>query len=173
LSNTGKEFSYNNTSKILEIKSVRTVIDYCDYLNESYLVDFIPRYSPSIKKQMVNPKKSYSIDPIFAKANSLSFSKDLGRRLENFVFNKLKRNFSEIFYFKDNHSECDFLIKQNEKIVQAVQVCWEINNDNMTREINGIRNAMSATGAPEGVIITNNQEDNLDGTDLIPAWKWI
>jgi hypothetical protein len=173
LSNTGKEFSYNNISKILEIKSVRTVIDYCDYLRESYLVDFIPRYSSSIKKQLVNPKKSYSIDPVFAKANSLSFSKDLGRRLENFVFNKLRRCFSEIFYFKDTSSECDFLIKQNEKIVQAVQVCWEINNDNITREINGIKNAMSATGATNGTIITSNQEDKLDGIDLIPAWKWI
>ncbi len=173
LSNTGKEFSYNNISKILEIKSVRTVIDYCDYLRESYLVDFIPRYSSSIKKQLVNPKKSYSIDPVFAKANSLSFSKDLGRRLENFVFNKLRRSFSETFYFKDTSSECDFLVKQNEKIVQAVQVCCEINNDNMNREINGIKNAMSATGAPEGLIITNNQEDNLDGINLVPAWKWL
>lgn len=173
LSNTGKEFSYNNISKVLEIKSVRTVIDYCDYLKESYLVDFIPRYSPSIKKQLVNPKKSYCIDPVFAKANSLSFSKDLGRRLENFVFNKLRRNYSEIYYYKDSYSECDFLIKQNEKIVQAIQVCWEINNDNMVREINGIKNAMAETGALEGTIITNNQEDYLDGIDLIPAWKWI
>jgi len=130
-------------------------------------------YSPSIKKQLVNPKKSYSIDPVFAKANSLSFSKDLGRRLENFVFNKLRRNFDEIFYFKDTSSECDFLIKQNEKIVQVVQVCREINNDNMNREINGIKNAMAETGASEGLIVTNNQEDNLDGIDLIPAWKWI
>lgn len=173
LSNTGKEFSYNNISKILEIKSVRTVIDYCDYLRESYLVDFIPRYSPSIKKQLVNPKKSYSIDPVFAKANSLSFSKDLGRRLENFVFNKLRRDFTEIYYFKDSNSECDFMIKKNEQMVQAVQVCWEINNDNMAREINGIKNAMAETGALEGTIITNNQEDKLDGIDLIPAWKWI
>jgi predicted AAA+ superfamily ATPase len=68
---------------------------------------------------------------------------------------------------------CDFLIKQNEKIVQAIQVCWEINNDNMVREINGIKNAMAETGALEGTIVTNNQEDNLDGIDLIPAWKWI
>lgn len=173
LSNTGKEFSYNNISKILEIKSVRTVIDYCDYLRESYLVDFIPRYSPSIKKQLVNPKKSYSIDPVFAKANSLSFSKDLGRRLENFVFNKLRRDFTEIYYFKDSNSECDFMIKKNEQIVQAVQVCWEINNDNMAREINGIKNAIAQTGAFEGTIITNNQEDKLDGINLIPAWKWI
>jgi predicted AAA+ superfamily ATPase len=173
LSNLGKEFSYNNISKVLEIKSVRTVINYCDYLRESYIMDFIPMYSTSIKKQLVNPKKSYSIDPVFAKANSLSFSKDLGRRLENFVFNKLRRDFNEIFYFKQLNTECDFLVKQNEQIIMAVQSCWEVNNENMEREIKGIKNAMLETGVAEGIIITHNQEDKLDGIDLIPAWKWI
>lgn len=173
LSNSGKEFSYNNISKILEIKSVRTVIDYCDYLRESYLLDFISLYSTSIKKQLVNPKKCFSIDPVFAKANSLSFSKDLGRRLENFVYIKLRHNFKEIFYFKQSNTECDFLVKQNEQVILAVQVCYEINNENMEREINGIKNALAETGAEEGIIITHNQEDKLDGIDLIPVWKWI
>ena len=143
LSNTGKEFSYNNISKILEIKSVRTVIDYCDYLKESYIVDFVSMYSTSIKKQIVNPKKSYGIDPVFAKANSLSFSKDLGRRLENFVFNKLRRYYNEILYYRQSNSECDFLVKQNEQVVMVVQSCWEVNNENMAREIGGIKNALS------------------------------
>ncbi len=173
LSNTGKEFSYNNISKILEIKSVRTVIDYCDYLKESYIVDFVSMYSTSIKKQIVNPKKSYGIDPVFAKANSLSFSKDLGRRLENFVFIKLRRDYNEILYYRQSNSECDFLVKQNEQVVMVVQSCWEVNNENMDREISGIKNAMLETGAAEGVIITHNQEDQLDGINLIPAWKWI
>ncbi len=173
LSNMGKEFSYNNIAKVLEIKSVRTVIDYCDYLRESYLIELIPLYSVSIKKQLANPKKSYSIDPVFAKANSLSFSKDLGRRLENFVFNKLRRDFNEIFYFKNSNAECDFLVKQNEQIILAVQVCWEINNENMDREIKGIKNALAETGAAKGIIITHNQEDKLDGIDLVPSWKWL
>jgi hypothetical protein len=173
LSNTGKEFSYNNISKILEIKSVRSVIDYCDYFRESYLMDFIPLYSTSIKKQLANPKKSYCIDPLFAKANSLSFSKDLGRRLENFVYNKLRRQNKDIFYFRQSKTECDFLVKQNEQVVLAVQSCWELNNENMAREINGIKTALTETGAPEGIIITHNQEDKLDGISLIPAWKWI
>lgn len=173
LSNSGKEFSYNNISKILEIKSVRTVIDYCDFLRESYLMDFIPLYSASIKKQLVNPKKIYSIDPIFAKANSLSFSKDLGRRLENFVFNKLRRKWGEIYYFKHNNSECDFLVKQNEQIVLAVQVCWEVNDENMAREVKGIKNALIETGAIESLIVTHNQEDRIQGINLVPVWKWI
>ncbi len=173
MSNAGKEFSYNSLSRILEIKSVRTVIDYCDYLKESYLLDFIPMYSTSIKKQLVNPKKCYSVDPVFAKANSLSFSKDLGRRLENFVFNRLRRDFSELYYFRKQNTECDFLVKQNEQIIQAVQVCWEVNNENIRREINGLKEAMADTGVTEGFIITCRQEDQLDGIKLIPAWKWL
>ena len=173
LSNTGKEFSYNNLAKILEFKSVRTVIDYCAYFRESYIMDYIPIFSHSIKKQLVNPKKVYSIDPVFAQANSLSFSKDIGRRLENFVFNKLRRQHHEIYYHKHAKTECDFLIKQNEKIELAVQSCWEINQDNMAREVNGLKNAIKETKANEGVIITHDQEDNLDGIPLIPAYKWI
>lgn len=173
LSNIGKEFSYNKLSNLLEIKSVRTIIDYCDYLNESYLVDFIPMYSTSINKQIANPKKAYAIDAAFAQSNSLSFSKDLGRRLENMVYNKLRYQNKEIFYHRAPKSECDFVIKTNESISQAIQVCWEVNNDNMNREVNGLKAAMKETNIHKGIIITYNQEDNLDGIQLIPIWKWL
>jgi predicted AAA+ superfamily ATPase len=173
LSNIGKEFSYNKLSNLLEIKSVRTVIDYCDYLNESYLVDFIPMYSTSIKKQIANPKKVYAIDAAFAQSNSFSFSKDLGRRLENMVYNKLRYQHKEIFYYRTPKSECDFLVKTNETISQAIQVCWEVNNDNLNREIKGLQDAMKETNTRNGIIITHNQEDNLDGIQLIPVWKWL
>lgn len=85
----------------------------------------------------------------------------------------LRRETREIFYYKNLDSECDFLVKQNEQIVMAVQSCREVNNENMAREVNGIKNAMLETGATEGLIITHNQEDKLDGIELIPAWKWI
>lgn len=173
LSNIGKEFSYNKLSNLLEIKSVRTVIDYCDYLNESYLLDFIPMYSTSVKKQIANPKKVYAIDATFAQSNSLSFSKDLGRRLENMVYNKLRYQHKEIFYYRTAKSECDFLTKSNGSVSQAIQVCWEVNNDNLNREITGLKDAMKETNIQNGIIITNNQEDNLDGIKLIPAWKWL
>ncbi len=173
LSNIGKKFSYNKLTKLLEIKSVRTVIDYCDYLSESYLLEYVPMYSTSIKKQIVNAKKAYSIDPAFAKANSLSFSQDLGLRLENFVYLKLRHDDKSIYYYKNANSECDFLIKENEQVVSLVQVCWEVNNDNMLRELTGIKNAMAETGVNNGIILTSNQEDVLDGIPLVPVWKWV
>jgi hypothetical protein len=121
----------------------------------------------------VNPRKCYSIDPGLARANSISFSRDSGRRLENFVYNKLRRRNREISYYRASEAECDFLVKQNEQIRLAVQSCREVDDENMKREINGIRFAPAETGADEGFIITHNQEDKLDGIKLFPAWKWI
>jgi predicted AAA+ superfamily ATPase len=173
VSNVGKEISYNKMSQVLKIKSVRTTIDYCDFLKESYLFDFIPRFSFSIKQQLINPKKVYSIDTGMAKANSLSFSEDLGRMLENAVFMHLRQNNSDILYYKNKTSECDFLVRKNDKILQAIKVCWQITEDNLKREIEGLKNAMTETKAQNGIIITHNQEDEFDGIKVIPAWKWM
>lgn len=172
-SNVGKPFSYSRIGSLLEIKSVRTVIDYCDYLEESYLFDLIPMYSPSIRKQLANPKKAFCVDPALAAANSLSFSKDLGRKLENYVYLHLRRSFKEIQYFQNKDSECDFVVKWNEGIIGAVQVCWELNTDNLHREIKGLQAALSETQAPKGVLLTWDQEDLLEGIIVIPVWKWL
>lgn len=172
-SNVGKPFSYSRIGSLLEIKSVRTVIDYCDYLEESYLFDLIPMYSPSIRKQLANPKKAFCVDPALAAANSLFFSKDLGRKLENYVYLHLRRSFKEIQYFQNKDSECDFVVKWNEGIIGAVQVCWELNTDNLQREIKGLQAALSETQAPKGVVLTWNQEDLLEGLVVMPVWKWL
>jgi predicted AAA+ superfamily ATPase len=173
MSNIGKELSYNKISNLLEFKSVRTVIDYCDFMQESYLLEFVALYSTSIKKQIANPKKVYCIDPAFAKGNSLSFSKDLGRRLENFVFIQLLRNHRNIYYYRNQKSECDFLIKDQDLIILAIQVCWEVTSGNLEREIQGIKTAIDETGAEQGIVITYNQKDRINGIDLIPAWQWL
>jgi len=172
MANIGKEFSYNNLSKILDIQSVNTVIDYCDFMHESYLFDFIPIFSNSSKKQIVNPKKAYAIDAAFAKSNSLSFSKDNGRVLENMVYNHLRRVTGEIFYFRSGINECDFITKTNELVSGIYQVCWEVNRDNITRELQGLNLAMQETGCQNGFLITSNQEDKIDGVKFIPYWKW-
>lgn len=172
LSNIGKEFSYNKITKHLQIKSIRSTIDYCDYLQESYLVEFIPRFSYSIKQQIGNPKKVYCIDTGMAKANSLSLSDDFGRTLENAVYIQLRSKHKEIQYFSDDNSECDFIVKDFNGKYHAIQVCWELTPENLQREISGLKNAVSTTKADTGIIITLKQEDLIDGFQAIPAWKW-
>ncbi|MFW5805549.1 MAG: ATP-binding protein [Bacteroidales bacterium] len=170
-SNVGKIFSYNKLSTHLEIKSVRTTIDYCDYLEDSYLLEFLPQFSWSPKKQLVRPKKVYGIDTGIVRANSLSHQEDWGRYLENAVFLKLRQKQYELYYWKSATSECDFIVKNQNKIKFAIQVCWELTPDNMQRELNGINDAIKETGAETGIIITLDQEDDLNGIHVIPVWN--
>jgi len=176
ISNVGKEFSYNSIKNMFEIKSVQSVIDYISYFENSYLIFTVPKFSYSYKQQQVSSKKVYSIDNGFSNVNSASFSKDKGKMLENAVFLGLRRNFKEVFYFQEKN-ECDFVIKEKEKITKAIQVCFDLNEDNKDREINGLVVALKEFKLKEGFILTFNQTDEflIEGKKIIvkPAWKWL
>jgi hypothetical protein len=96
--------------------------------------------------------------------------------LENFVFITLRRSHKNIYYFREN-GECDFLIKEDSRIIVAIQVAYELNEDNKKREIEGLLEAMRKFELREGFILTYNQEDEIDIEDkriiIKPVWKWI
>ncbi|HZX34031.1 MAG TPA: ATP-binding protein, partial [archaeon] len=175
-SNTGKEFSYNSLAKLFRLGSVNSAVSFVSYFEESYMLFTVPRFDYSLKKQLVNPKKIYSVDNGFSRANSASFSADKGRMLENTVFAGLKRRHQNIFYFKEKN-ECDFVVKEKERIAGAVQVCFELGEDNMEREIGGLTEAMAKFKLKEGLILTYNQEDTLKlkggKITVKPTWKWL
>jgi uncharacterized protein len=173
LTNVGKEVSFNNLTHMLSIKSVRSTIDYCDFLKESYLIDFIPVFSFSLRQQHINLKKVYALDTGMARTNSLSATEDKGRILENAVFLHLKRNNYDISFYKSSGNECDFIVKNDNKVLFAIQVCLQINEDNLSREIEGLRKAINATGAENGLILTLDQDEKLDDITVIPVWKWM
>jgi len=176
LTNIGKEFSYNNLKKTFNLGSINTVISFISFFEDSYLLFTVPKFSYSFKQQLVNPKKIYSIDNGLSNANSVSFSFDKGRMLENVVFNNLRKKFKDIFYFKETN-ECDFVIKEKEEIVLAIQVCYDLNNDNKEREINGLLEALIALNLEQGLILTFNNEDQFVIKNkkifVKPTWKWL
>jgi len=175
LTNVGKEFSYNNLKKMFSLGSINTVVAFISYLEDSYLLFTVPKFDYSLKKQLVNQKKIYSIDTGLSSANSMSFFDDNGKSLENAVFLQLRRRCKEIFYFREK-KECDFLLKQKDKITDAIQVTYHLSADNMEREIGGLSEAMAKFGLEEGLILTNNQEDSFNVKEgkiiVTPVWKW-
>jgi uncharacterized protein len=175
ISNIGVEFSYNNLAKTFNIGSTNSAISFVSYLEDSYLLFTVPKFSYSLKKQSVNPKKVYVIDNGLADVNSVSFSANKGRMLENTVFLGLRRTGKDIFYFKGD-KECDFLVKEENKITQAIQVCSNLTEENKNREINGLIEAIEAFDLAEGLILTINQQDTLKLSgktiNIIPAWRW-
>jgi hypothetical protein len=176
-SNIGKEFSYTNLAKTVGLSSPHTIANYCNYLEQCYLYFFISRYSHSLKKQIQYNKKCYMIDPALIRITGFRVSEDRGRLLENIVFLHLRAQTKEI-YFHQEKKECDFILREGNQIVQAIQVAKTLEDPTTKkREIEGLVEAMHIYHLREGIILTENEQETIKVDDLtisvIPIWKWL
>ncbi|MFT4092765.1 MAG: ATP-binding protein [Niabella sp.] len=176
ISNIGKPVSATKLTSLFNIKSTSTVLEYFSYLQDTYLVQFVPKFSYSVQAQIRNPKKVYAIDLGLFTHTSISFTEEHGRRLENLVYLHYRRLGKELFYFSEK-KECDFIVSEKGKIQEAVQVCYEVNEDNLEREIAGLTEALDFFKLKKGTIVTLNQQDvyhvkNKEIT-LLPVRKLI
>lgn len=167
ISNIGKPVSATNLSKLFELKAVSTMLEYFSFLKDAYLLQFVPKFSYSLKKQIRNPKKVYCIDMGMFTHTSTVFSDEAGHRLENVIFLHFRSQGMTLNYFHEK-KECDFIVMQHGKIKEAVQVCYELHDDNTAREIAGLTEAMTALQLTEGTIVTLNQTDHytVNGTEI-------
>jgi uncharacterized protein len=157
-SNIGKTITYNRLSKTLGLSSGATVQEYCGYLENCYLFFLLYRYDPSLKKQLIAPKKSYIIDTALARILGFRASEDKGRFLENMVFIELKRRFADNIYYHQGKYECDFIIREGIDIIQAIQVTQHLQGpETREREYRGLLDAMQTYGLLEGIILTENE----------------
>ena len=88
----------------------------------------------------------------------------------------LERSLGEndrVFYFSET-KECDFVVQRSEQITELIQVCWELDSTNMSREVGGLMVASAATGCRNCKIITFNQQRTIqqDGVtiEVHPVW---
>lgn len=168
---------YQNLEKPLR-PAKETVLEYLSYLQEIELIFLLPIFSYSLKAQQVNPKKNYVIDNGLRNAVSFRFSQDFGRLLENLVFIELKRRNEEIYYHKQKR-ECDFIITNNLKASEAIQVTQELNKNNKEREVGGLIEAMREYRIKQGLILVQDlkekTEEKIDGRKIkfIPLWEWL
>lgn len=180
-SNMSKEITFNSLRKLLNVSSPSTISAYCHYLQNSYLCFFVNRYAHSLKKQFQYAKKVYFIDHAMAIAIGFRNSKDHGRVLENVVYLELLRRKYDV-YFHQEKKECDFLIRANGKIQQAIQVCSHIEDPLLLqREISGLEEAIEMYDVPQGIILTEDTESKEQilvhgqhrDIQIIPVWKWL
>ena len=137
---------------------------------------FVNKFDYSIKKQHANPRKVYAVDIALAREVSFRFTDDKGRMVENLLYLELRQKGDEIYYHKGKY-ECDFIIKKGLKVVNAIQVCYKLNENNRKRELNGLLEAMDTHKLKKGFIITNDNEEDIiiENKKIIvkPIWKYL
>lgn len=177
IANIGNRISAARLVDAIGVKTGNTVVDYLAYLENTYIIQLVPKFSYSYRVQLINPKKMYCIDTGLHSVLSPSFSQDKGHKLENVVYLALKRQGYEVFYFDEERKECDFVLCRHNQPTAAIQVCLELNSDNEARELGGLKQAMAYFDFKNGLILTDNQEDEIqyDGHTIriVPVWKWI
>ena len=176
LSNIAKPVSANQLVKLFHIKATSTVLNYFAFLENAYIVQFLPMFSHSLKKQIRNQKKVYAIDLGMFTENSIVFSDESGRRLENTVFLHLRRKYRELYYFQEK-KECDFIAFEKGKPVAFIQACYELTPDNLERETAGLYAALHFFEKSAGKIVTLNQKENFskDGKkiEVVPLNEFL
>ncbi|MBI2470491.1 MAG: ATP-binding protein [Planctomycetes bacterium] len=155
ITNHSNEFSYTRLKNALEFKSVHTVENYTDYLNEAFLVFSTERFSQKVKEQMKSPKKVYAYDTGVINAVKFKTAPDEGRLIENMAAIELLRRGKEFYYYKTRDGkEVDFTVKEGLKVRQLLQVCYNIDNDKTKK-----REAKETFGGRE--------------IQYLPLWKWL
>ncbi len=177
LQSTSKEFSINkigNTLKSIWLSFDKNILYmFLEQLEIIYFSKVVPKYDESFKKQVL--KKTYVIDNWFMSAISFKFSENYGKLLENTVFTELYRRHWDQLFFLKNWSETDFIINTPEKII--FQICYELNEENLEREVKWCRDAMKRFGVSKSTIITFDQEKEINieegKINILPFYKWI
>lgn len=176
-SNATKRVTYNSLGKIVGIRHPETIKNYLEYIQQTYMIFQLLKYAPSVKAQMLSPKKIYFIDNAIVSRMGFNATDNVGVKLENAVFIELMRRGCDLFYHADK-KECDFVVREGVKITQAYQVTVKMDDEKTRkREIEGLQEAMDAYKLSEGYIITMDEKEELtvDGKaiHIVPAWEWM
>jgi len=177
IASSTKEISINKIYNELKSNGIKigknSLYEYLEYIQAIFLVQVLHKYSNKVTE--LGEKKVYAIDTGLVNAIEFSFSKNMGKALENLVFLELKRRGEEIYYHTTANSECDFILANKDNL--PLQVSWDMSEEiTKKRELKGLLNACRTLGQNSGVIVTADYEDSFDiegvKVDIVPFYKW-
>ncbi len=173
--------SVNELANTFGFKSPHTVRNYIDYLKQAYLLIGVKKYSAKSKIR-VTQEKLYAVDVALMNKRENAFAgENLGWRLETIVLLHLVRKCNyegwDVYYLKDRSGECDFVVCDGNRVVQCIQVSYDISNEKTRkREINGLLLAHKQTKCKNLLLLTDHEyeEKEIDGVTVTikPVYEW-
>jgi predicted AAA+ superfamily ATPase len=167
MSNYGSEISALNLSNQLSAASATTIQNYLHFIEESRLVDLVPRFGRKAwEKTRLGKVYGADMGLLSYFTGSVSSEDGLGRRLENLVYLQLRsmrdaQDFT-ISYLRESDSEVDFLVERRGREYTLIQVSYDISSPKTrARELSALFSAGEKLGCDDLVLVT----DHEDGTE--------
>lgn len=184
LSNFTNPFNYNSLAQELGLTSVNTVQNFCRYLQNTYLFQYLPRFNNKLKLMKKADQKVYVADNGFVMSRAFELTENKGRLLENLVFLELiKRGYDlkryELFYYKSrNDKEIDFVCRKGFAVEQLIQVCYNLDSlKTRKREFDALVECAGELHNNKLVVITWDQEETVEIQGftiyVVPFRKWM
>ncbi len=136
--------SYQRLAAQFEV-SLDMVRAYCGFLEEAFLVRFLPFFSLKAAERQRRPQKVHAVDLGVRNAVCLSASPDFGRLAETAVCNALDREEHDgLFHWKGVH-EIDLVLRRGMQAAVIAQVAWEVDGaEAASRETASLEEAQTA-----------------------------
>ena len=184
ISNFSCQMTSNKLKNIFELKSVHTAQNYFSFLEESYLIFSIEKFSFKFKEKVTAPRKVYATDTGLLHTFPTRNTKDIGRLYENIVAIELMRKRAglpdfEVYYWQDySGKEVDFVLKRGLKVNQMIQVCFDLDNyDTRMRQYKSLVKASKELNCSDLLVITSEKKSEKTYKDktikIIPLWEWL
>lgn len=181
-----QEISALELAKELNIGSSHTVDNYLGYLANAYLIHPVRKFSFKSDERKTKIKY-YAADMAFiSHHDDVLQTQNLGWRLENVVFNELRRRINSevqsIYYMKkERETEVDFVITDRTQVQELIQVTYNFTNPSAklyNREIGGLLKAAARTRCNRLTLIVmegNTGEVSQDGytVRILKASDWL
>lgn len=168
MQNVGNRFSIPAVSKALK-SNENTVSSYINLLCDSYICMDVRNFSYSSKETNRSLHKCYFIDNGLISANVFRYSPQSGNALENLAYNELRNKGFENISFDNSKTECDFIAYKNGE-AYGFQVCYELNDMNLKRELAGFD--IDKIALKKKTLLTYNQKEMYGDVEVLPLWEW-
>ena len=175
-----KEFSvnriYNQWRSMRYEASKKTFYNYFSYLEDAMFAFTLNKYSRSMRTSELSTPKVYLADTGLP-SHMIGYQK--GRAMENCVFlellrRKWKNSGVDLYFWKDNSSEVDFIVYKKDKPSEMIQVTETLTEDNYKREVGALIKSGKKLDGKNLTLITWSGEEKLkEKIDVIPLWKWL
>lgn len=138
--------------------SRETIYNYLSFLEQTYFITLLPKYSASIDRQAAGSKKLFFCD--CGMANILGRMSE-GQLFEQSIFQNLRTVHKLNFYSKGGISEIDFIV--NDKTALEVKVSMS------KQDFNNLKRRSKGLGINENYVVTLQYSDNpgaIAATDI-------
>jgi len=148
----GSKIEISKLSSELSV-SRETVYNYLNFLDKTYFISLVSKYSKSIDRQAAGQKKVYLCDAGMA---GFLGKASLGQLFENSVFQNLRIK-NKLRYYGKNGQEIDFILNSTGV---------EVKTTASQKDINNLKRRVKSLGLKEKYIVSLNYSDKKN---VIPA----